>query len=189
LIRWRHPPHQEAATISSELGAVRPQLDWLTTTQTAPVSLTMHRYQRMQRWPWGKWRFERAAGEHLPMLRTLRAHLQELRVGLCRAMMNAHRRVRTIEGEIDPIAIAALAQLAASFVIEVSVPEGLYWNSRGLTIEHLAQPGDAAVALARLDKIDWGHPGLVGVPVTVSDRDNKEVARAVVSFAVAARND
>ena len=168
---------------------MRPQLDWLTTTQTAPVSRTLDRYQRMQRWPWGKWRFERAAGEHIPMLTTLRAHLQELRVGLCRARMDAHRRVRTIGGAIDPIAIGALAQLAASFVIEVSLPDGLHWNSRGLTIEHLQQPGDAALAVARLDKIDWGHPGLVGVPVTISDGNNREIARAVVSFAVAARSD
>jgi len=183
------PNFQEAAPISSNLGAERPQLDWLTTTQTAPPSRTLHRYQRMQRWPWGKWRFERAAGEHIPMLTTLRAHLQELRVGLCRAVMYAHRRVRTVDGTIDPIAIGALAQLAASFVIEVSVPEGLYWHSRGLTIEHLQQPGSQALALARLDKIDWGQPGLVGVPVTVNDAQHKEVARAVVSFAVTARND
>jgi hypothetical protein len=80
----------------------------------------------------------------------LRAELQELRVGLCRAIMNAHRRVRTIDGGIDPIAIGALA---------------------------------------RLDKIDWGQAALVGVPVTVSDGQGKEVARAVISFAVTARND
>jgi hypothetical protein len=168
---------------------MRPQLDWLTTTHTAPVSRTLHRYQRMQRWPWGKWRFGRAASERIPMLTTLKAHLQELRVGLCRAMISAHRHVRTIEGAIDPIAISSLAQLAASLVIEVSVPEGMHWNSRGLTIEHLQEPAAEAVALARLDKIDWGQPGLVGVPVTVSDGHNREIARAVVSFAVAARND
>lgn len=168
---------------------MRPQLDWLTTTQTAPVSRTLYRYQKMQRWPWGRWRFERAAAERIPTLTTLKAHLQELRVGLCRAMMHAHRRVRMIDGVIDPIAIGSLAQLAASLVIEVSVPEGMRWNARGLTIEHLEAPSSAAVALARLDKIDWGQPGLVGVPVTVSDGQNREIARAVVSFAVAARND
>jgi acyl-coenzyme A thioesterase PaaI-like protein len=168
---------------------MRPQLDWLTMTPTAPPSRTLHLYQRMQRWPWGKWRFMRTASERIPMLTTLRAQLQELRVGLCRAMMSAHRHVRTVEGGIDPIAIGALAQLAASMVIEVSVPEGVHWNARGLTIEHLQAPSPEVVAVARLDKIDWGQAGLVGVPVTVSDGQGKEVARAVISFAVAARND
>jgi hypothetical protein len=168
---------------------MRPQLDWLTTTPTAPPSRTLHLYQRMQRWPLGKWRFARAAGRRIPMLANLRAQFQELRVGLCRAMMNAHRRVRTIDGVIDPIAIGALAQLAASMVIEVSLPAGLHWCARGLTIEHLQGGNSEAIALARLDKIDWSQAGLVGVPVTISDGRGKEVARAVVSFAVAARSD
>src|ERR1700726_2333561 len=98
--------------ISSDSGTVRPQLDWLTMTQTAPPSRTLHHYQRMQRWPWGRWRFARTARRRIPMLATVQAQFQELRVGLCRAIMNAHRRVCTIDGVIDPIAISALAQLA-----------------------------------------------------------------------------
>ncbi len=160
-------------------------------TPTAPPSRTLYQYQRMQRWPWGRWRFARTIGQRVPMLATLRAQIQELRVGLCRAVMNVHRKIRTIDGVIDPIAIGALAQLAASMVIEVSVPAGLDWTSRGLTIEHLqgASVDESAIAVARLDKIDWGQAGLVGVPVTVSDREGKEVARAVISFAVAAHSD
>jgi hypothetical protein len=168
---------------------MRPQLDWLTMTPTAPPSRTLDRYQRMRRWPLGKWRFARAASRRIPMLATLQAAFQELRVGLCKAALHAHRRVRTTDGVIDPIAIGALAQLAASMVIEVSVPAGLHWSARGLTIEHLRNPSAQAVALARLDKLDWGQPGLVGVPVTISDGSGKEIARAVVSFAVAARID
>jgi acyl-coenzyme A thioesterase PaaI-like protein len=136
----------------------------------------------------------RSARQQIPMLATLQPQLQELRVGLCRASMNAHRQVRTVEGAIDPIAIGALAQISASMVIEVSVPAGLGWTARGLTIEHLAgangeRTAALAVAVARLDKIDWSHTGLVGVPVTVSDGEGKEIARAVVSFAVTARSD
>jgi hypothetical protein len=43
--------------------------------------------------------------------------------------------------------------------------------------------------VARLDKTDWAETGLVGVPVTISDAAGAEVARAVVSFAVAMRSD
>jgi hypothetical protein len=44
-------------------------------------------------------------------------------------------------------------------------------------------------ALARLDKTDWAETGLVGVPVTLTDDAGTEIARAVVSFAVATRSD
>ena len=124
-----------------------------------------------------------------PLLAPLQARFGELRVGLCRTEMRAHRGVRSADGAVDPMAISALAQLAAIMVIEVSVPEGLCWTARGLTVEHLRRADSTVVALARLDKTDWAATGLVGVPVTITDAAGTEIARAVVSFAVATRSD
>jgi acyl-coenzyme A thioesterase PaaI-like protein len=143
----------------------------------------------MQRSLLGKWRFERAVRMRTPLLAALQAQFGELRVGLCRTEMPAHRHVRSADGAVDPMAICALAQLTAIMLIEVSVPEGLPWTARGLTIEHLRRVDSGAVAVARLDKTDWAETGLVGVPVTISDAAGAEVARAVVSFAVAMRSD
>jgi hypothetical protein len=56
-------------------------------------------------------------------------------------------------------------------------------------VEHLRRVDSAVVAVARLDKTDWAEIGLIGVPVTISDAAGTEVARAVVSFAVAMRSD
>jgi Domain of unknown function (DUF4442) len=138
----------------------------------------------MQRWPLGKRRFARTACARVPMLANLRAGFKELRAGLCRLGLNAHRRVRTIDGVIDPIALSALAQLAASMVIEVSLPAALNWTTRGITIEYLQDTRGNTMALARLDRIDWSQSGPVGVPVTISDALGTEVARAVVSFVI-----
>ena len=124
-----------------------------------------------------------------PLLGTLQAHIGELRVGLCRIEMQAHRRVCSADGAVDPMVISALAQLAATMVIEVSVPEGLSWTMRGLTAEHLRRADAAVIAVARLDKTDWAETGLVGVPVTISQVAAGEIARAVVSFTVATRID
>jgi hypothetical protein len=123
------------------------------------------------------------------LLRALQVRFEELRVGMCRTALELHRRVRTVEGDLDPVAIGALTQLTANMLVEVSVPSGVSWTSRGLTIEYLRAAQSAVCALARLDKSDWGQNALVSVPVTVSDVAGTEVARAVVSFAVAARND
>jgi acyl-coenzyme A thioesterase PaaI-like protein len=124
-----------------------------------------------------------------PLLAALQAQFGELRVGLCRTEMSAHRHVCSADGAVDPMAISALAQLTAIMVIEVSVPEGLSCTARGLTVEHLRPVDSAVVAVARLDKTDWAETGLVGVPVTISDAAGTEIARAVVSFAVAMRSD
>ncbi len=142
----------------------------------------------MQHSALGAWRFERAISARAPLLRSLQVRFEELRVGLCRATLQLHRRVRTIEGDLDPVAIGALTQLAANMLVEVSVPEGVAWSGRGVTLEYLRAASSAVNALARLDKSDWGQTALIGVPVTVSDAEGVEVARAVVSFAVAAHN-
>jgi acyl-coenzyme A thioesterase PaaI-like protein len=161
----------------------------LTLAQSAPPSQALRRYQRAQRSALGRWLFARTARARAPLLAALQAHFGELRVGLCRTTMQAHRRVRSGDGAVDPTAISALAQLAATMLIEVSVPEGLSWTARGLTVEHLRRVDSAVSALGRLDKTDWAETGLIGVPVTITDVAGTEVARAVVSFAVATRSD
>jgi acyl-coenzyme A thioesterase PaaI-like protein len=161
----------------------------LTLAHSAPRSQALRRYERAQRSVLGRWLFARAVRTRTPLLAALQAHIGELRVGLCRSAMQARRRVRAAGGAVDPMAISALAQLAATMLIEVSVPAGLSWTARGLTLEHLRRVDSAVNALARLDKTDWAETGLVGVPVTLTDAAGTEIARAVVSFAVATRSD
>jgi acyl-coenzyme A thioesterase PaaI-like protein len=183
-----HHPESGDLGISIEPLAARTQLDWLTLTTSAPPSETLRRYRELQHSALGHWRFERALSARAPLLRALQIRFDELGVGLCRASMQPHRRVRAVDGCLDPVAIGALAHMTANMLVEISVPEGVLWTGRGLTIEHLRTTRSAVGALARLDKSDWGQAALVGIPVTLSDAIGTEVARAVVSVAVAARS-
>src|SRR5208283_3647932 len=79
--------------ISTQPRAARPQLDWLTLVPSAPPSQALRRYQSAQRSLLGRWRFARAVRLRTPLLATLQAQFGELRVGLCRIEMQAHRRV------------------------------------------------------------------------------------------------
>jgi len=161
----------------------------LTHSPSAPPSQALRQYQRSQGSVLGRWRFARESRLRTPLMSTLQPLFSELRVGLCRTEMQPHRRVCSPDGAIDPMAISALAQLTATMVIEVSVPDGLGWTTRGLTIEHLRRVESTVLALARFDRTDWGQGGLVGVPVTINEVGGPEIARAVVSFAVAMRID
>ncbi len=179
----------EGLLITTDQSAVRAQIDWLTLTPTAPASPALREFEDAQHSPLAKWRFARSTSARAPLLAALQVRFEELRPGLCRAAIDAHRRVRTGDGAIDSLAVGALAQLAASMVVEVSAPESMQWWPRGLTIEHLRRAESVVVALARLDKTEWSDGSMVGVPVTVRDATGSEVARAVVSFAVAARTN
>ncbi|MGH8232097.1 MAG: DUF4442 domain-containing protein [Steroidobacteraceae bacterium] len=193
-IRRRHPS-SGGCIIRTDSRAARPQLDWLTQTPSAPLSHALRHYQRLQNSLLGNWRFERAVRMRSPLLSALQPRFDELRVGLCRTQLAAQRRIRLADGSLDPMALSALAQLAATMVIEVSVPDTLRFSARGVTMEFLRRTETDVMATARLDKIDWAETGLIGVPVSISDvaRENivaaGEVARAVISFAVAVRSD
>lgn len=82
------------------------------------------------------------------------------------------------------MAMANLCELAARVLMQTTVPDGVRWAPRGMTIEYLAAVGTDALATARLDRRDWQGTGQVGVPVTVVDASGREAARAVISMAV-----
>lgn len=164
-------------------------MDWLTLTPTAPESSALREFEDAQQSVLAKWRYARSSGARAPLATALQVRFEELRPGLCRAAIDAHRRVRTADGAIDSMAIGALAQLAATMLVEVSAPESMQSWPRGLTIEHLRRAETVVIALARLDKTEWLEGSMVGVPVSVRDGTGSEVARAVISFAVAMRTN
>ena len=72
---------------------------------------------------------------------------------------------------------------------EVTIPVGMRWIPRGMTIEYLAKAETDVVATARLDKTEWAGAENIGVPVTVTDSAGKEVVRAVISMYVSPKRE
>jgi acyl-coenzyme A thioesterase PaaI-like protein len=177
--------HPEGRLISTEEGAARAQIDWLTPTPPALTSTAVREFSNARHCALANWHVTRATRARAPLLAALQVRFEELRPGLCRAAIDVHPRVRTADGSIDSLAVGALAQLAATMVMEVSAPASMLWWSRGLTIEHLRRGESVLIALARLDKTEWSEDSTVVVPVTVRDDTGSEVARAVISFASA----
>jgi hypothetical protein len=85
---------------------------------------------------------------------------------------------------VHALAIANLCELAADLVTEVTVPAGMTWQSRGMTIEYLRRAESDVTATARLNKAEWGDAQNVAVPVTAIDRNGSEVVRAVITVRV-----
>ena len=58
-----------------------------------------------------------------------------------------------------------------------------------MTIEYLAKAETDVMATARLDKTEWTGTENIGVPVTVTDANGKEVVRAVISMYVSPKKE
>lgn len=138
----------------------------------------------MQRTAFGRWLYAHAVARRAPYLRTIRPKLLELEPGLCRASMRKRRAVENHIGTVHALAMGNLCELAAGMCMEVTIPAGLRWIPRGMTIEYLAKAESDVTATARLDQTELARGENVGVPVTVTDTKGKEVVRAVIDMYV-----
>jgi acyl-coenzyme A thioesterase PaaI-like protein len=124
-----------------------------------------------------------------PYFGTIRPKFLDLEPKLCRVTMKKRRAVENHIGTVHALAMGNLCELAAGLCTEVTIPIGMRWIPRGMTIEYLSKAESDVIATARLDKTEWAGPENIAVPVTVTDSNGKEVVRAVISMYVSPKRE
>ena len=157
-----------------------------TTTTAGP---TLRAWARVRSSAFGRWLFARTVCRRAPYFGTIRPKFLDLEPKLCRVTMKKRRAVENHIGTVHALAMGNLCELAAGLCTEVTIPVGMRWIPRGMTIEYLAKAETDVVATACLDKTEWAGPENIGVPVTVTDTSGKEVVRAVISMYVSPRRE
>jgi acyl-coenzyme A thioesterase PaaI-like protein len=153
-------------------------------TQTHPTPATLAAWRRRSPSRFGRWWFARSLCRRAPYFAAINPHFLELRPALCVVLMPRQASTGGPSGTVHALAIANLCELAAQTVTEVTVPAGMTWHSRGMTIEYLRRAESDVTATARLDKTEWNEMQNVAVPVTAIDRNGSEVVRAVITMRV-----
>ena len=153
-------------------------------SSTNSVPPVLRHYQRLSRWPAGRWLFARIVCFSAPYFATIKPRFRELRPGLCQVSLRKRRAVQNHIGTVHAIAMANLCELAAGMLMEVTIPTTMRWIPRGMTIEYLRKAETGVTATARLDKSEWPQAEDVAVPVSVNDAKGAEVVRAVIAMYV-----
>jgi acyl-coenzyme A thioesterase PaaI-like protein len=164
-------------------------MDWLTMTDTTSIGPTLRAWIRAHRSAFGRWLFARMVSKRAPYFGTIKPKFLDLQPTLCRVSMRKRRAVENHIGTVHALAMGNLCELAAGMCTEVTIPVGMRWIPRGMTIEYLAKAETDVTATARLDKSEWAGAENIGVPVTVHDVNGKEVVRAVISMYVSPRKE
>jgi acyl-coenzyme A thioesterase PaaI-like protein len=151
------------------------------------VPAVLRHYQRLSRWPAGRWLFARIVTFSAPYFASIAPRFHELRPGLCQVSLRKRRAVLNHIGTVHAIAMANLCELACGMLMEVTIPTTMRWIPRGMTIEYLRKAETAVTGTARLDKTQWAGAEDVGVPVSITDRNGNEVVRAVITMYVSER--
>src|SRR5262245_26950192 len=166
-----------------------PQSDWLSRSDTTSAGPTLRAWIRAQRSSFGRWLFARTVSRRAPYFGTIKPRFLDLQPHLCRVAMRKRRAVENHIHTVHALAMGNLCELAAGMCTEVTIPVGMRWIPRGMTIEYLAKAETDVTATARLDKSEWAGAENVAVPVSVTDTNGKEVVRAVISMYVSPKRE
>lgn len=141
-------------------------------------------YQRMTRWPLGRWLFSRALCFRAPYFATIAPRFIALEPGRCEVEIRDRRRVHNHIGTVHAIALCNLAELSAGVMTEASLPSTMRWIPKGMTVEYLKKARGTMHAIATPDIAIVESQAGYELPVTVSVRDpqSDEVFRARIAM-------
>lgn len=135
----------------------------------------------------GRWLFSRMICFKAPYFRSIRPVFDVLEPGRAEAHFRKRRRVTNHIGTVHAIAMANLCELVAGTMTEVSIPRGMRWIPRRMTIDYLGKAGTGVRAVATFPPIREGEAQDAVVPVDVFDADGKRVSHADITMYVSPR--
>lgn len=97
----------------------------------------LHTYRKIVRWPAGHWLFSRLVCFKAPYFSSISPRVVRLEAGRCEVEIRHRRAVTNHIGTVHAIALCNLAELAAGLMTDASLPPGMRWIPRGMTVEYL----------------------------------------------------
>lgn len=94
-------------------------------------------YRKITRWPLGHWLFSRAVCFKAPYFGSIAPRIVRLEHGRCEAVIRDRRAVHNHIGSVHAIALCNLAELAAGVMTDASLPAGMRWIPKGMTVSYL----------------------------------------------------
>jgi acyl-coenzyme A thioesterase PaaI-like protein len=147
-------------------------------------------YDRISRWPAGRWLFSRAVCFKAPYFASIAPRIEVLAPNRCEATLRHRRRVTNHLGTVHAIALCNLAELAAGLMTDASLPPSMRWIPKGMTVEYLKKAVGTmrAVATPAQPFVESAQGGYdLPVDVEISDPAGDTVFRARIAMWVSPR--
>ena len=94
-------------------------------------------WQSMNRRPLGAWFFSKAVCWKAPYFGSISPRFVLLEPGRCEAIIHDRRRVHNHIGTVHAIALCNLAELTAGVMTDASLPRGMRWIPKGMSVQYL----------------------------------------------------
>lgn len=141
----------------------------------------MRTYKKALRLPFGAHLFSGFAARKAPYFKTVRPLVTRLEPHHCDILIKKRRAVQNHIGTMHVIAIANGLEMAMGFMAEASIPKGLRWIPKGISLEYPAKANTDLVCSAYVDPSDW-KPGDMSVTVVARDAEGGEVVTGTINL-------
>lgn len=142
-------------------------------------------FQRAKRFPLGDRLFSRMVTLRAPYFATIKPRFLRLEPGHCEVSMRNRRAVHNHLGTVNAIAMCALCEIAAGTMMESSIPRGLRWIPRGMTVRYLGKAEtDLVVTVTLPQALREGETVDVVLPARVRNTHGDVVMEADITMYV-----
>ena len=141
-------------------------------------------WRRLAKWPAGAWLFSRAVCFKAPYFATIAPTFRVLEHGRAEATIPHRRCVQNHLGTVHAIALCNLAELCAGVMTDASLPPGMRWIPKGMTVQYLKKATGTmrAVATPAAATVESATGYALPVGVAVNDASGETVFRARISM-------
>ncbi len=121
----------------------------------------------------GRWLFSKIVCFRAPYFSTVSPTIMTLEKDLCVGSIQQKRSIQNHIGSIHAIALCNLAELCGGLMTDVSIPRGMRWIPKGMTVNYIQKAYGTVLARAvpvqELRESDEAYEAIVKVSVTNVD--------------------
>lgn len=150
------------------------------------MSRTLALYEKITKFPLGNIVFSRALAFKAPYFSTIHPLVTDLRSGCCTTEINDRRSIRNHLGTIHAGALCTLSELTGGLAVEATLPLGLRWIPKEMTVQYLKKARGKLIGKCSID-VSILVPGDARVPVEIKDKTGDTVLNAVIVFFISER--
>ncbi len=145
------------------------------------MNATLKLYNQLSKFPLGHFIFSRGLTFKVPYFSTITPLVRDLSPGLCNVEIKDRRKVRNHLGTINAGAMCTLSELTGGLAVQVSIPSGLRWIPKEMTVQYLKKAKGRLTAICSFDpKVLL--PGDINIPLEIRDVSGDTVLKANIKF-------